>query len=242
MSIRALFVGCNYPGETYALPDCDLDAENLAAALEPWLASAKALLNEQASRRGMVAALAKLQHDLHPDDLAIVSFSGHGTTDDLGGKPAQGLVANDGVILYEFELRQLLAQLPQAVFICDACFSGGLIRGKHRARSVPVSYCFRPQDVERPTRLASKPRVRYLACKDTETAASTGQGGAFTNALLEAFDERKEKTTFLSLAQAVRKLLPSAEYQQHPQFSYQDAAFANRALKSFNKQWNKRPQ
>lgn len=243
MAIRGLFIGCNYPGESFALPDCDLDAENLAAALEPYLARGQALLNERASRRGILAAFRKFAQALRPDDLPIVSFSGHGTTDTIDGKAVQGIVCNDGIVLYEFEVRQLLAELPQAVFMCDSCFSGGMVRGgKRQARTVPISHVFRPREVELPKRMPPKPRVRYLACKPDETADSTGNGGAFTNAILEVFDERKDKTTFIGLGRGVKRLLPNREHAQTPVFSYADRTFASRTLKSFDKKWNKPPR
>lgn len=244
MAIRGLFIGCNYPGESYELPDCDLDSENLAATLEPCFASGRCLLNKKASRKGVGAAFRKFYTELRPGDVPIVSFSGHGTSDTIDGKEVQGIVCNDGVVLYEFELRQLLADLENAVLICDSCFSGGLPRArvKSRPRTVPASHVFWPRDIEIPSRMPAKPRVRYLACKGDETADSTGNGGAFTNALIEAFDERKENTTFISLANAVKKMLPNKEHRQTPVFSYADRTFASRTLKSFNKKWNIPPR
>lgn len=238
MAIHGLFIGCDYRGESCELPDCELDAENIAAALEPYVMTGKCLLGEKAERRGMLKAFANLKAKLKPTDLAIVSFSGHGTTDNINDKPAQGIVANDLEVLYEFELRTLLADLGQAVLIADSCFSGGLLRGVKHHRWVPISHCFR-RDVEVPARMPKRPHATYLACKASETAASTGTGGALTNALLEAFNDRKDSTTFAGLAKVVKKLLPTAECPQHPVFECKDKAFANRTLRSFNKKWNK---
>ena len=238
MAIHGLFIGCNYSGESCELPDCEQDAESIAAALEPYLQTGVCLLGEKAERRPLLKALANLKTKLKKTDLAIVSFSGHGTTDNIDDKPAQGIVTNDMEVIYEFELRSLLTDLGQAVLIADSCFAGGLLRGAKRHRWVPISHCFR-RDVTPPKRLPAKPHATYLACKANETAASTGKGGALTLALLEAFAERKDKTTFAGLAAALKKLLPNKDYPQHPQFRCANKTFANRTLKSFNKKWNK---
>ncbi len=238
MAIHLLAIGCNYRGETCELPDCELDAENIAMALEPYVMTGNCLLGEKAERRGMLKAFSMLKAKLKPTDLAIVSFSGHGTTDNIDDKQVQGIVANDMEVIYEFELRTLLADLGQAVLIADSCFSGGLLRGVKRHRWVPISHCFR-RDVEVPRKKHAKPHATYLACKANETAASTGDGGALTKALLEAFGDRKDSTTFAGLAKSVKKLLPTLEYPQHPVFECKDKVFANRTLRSFNKKWNK---
>jgi len=239
MSIHGLFIGNNYRGESAELPDCELDSENLAAAFEPYLASGRELLS--ASRRKMIAELAKLKKVMRPNDLAIVAYSGHGTTDMIGDKPAQGIISNDMEVIYEWELRAMLADLGQAILLSDSCFSGGLLRGRKKQRWVPVSHCFR-REVTVPTRLPKKPHVRFLACRANETAASTGKGGAFTLAFLEAFEKRKDRATCYGLAADIKRLLPNKEYHQHPVYDATDKTFAMREFRSFRKKWNVPPK
>lgn len=237
MSIHLLAVGCDYRGETCELPDCARDAAALTEALEPYIASGRELTNSKATRSGMLKALRVIKATAKQRDLVILSFSGHGVTDMIGGKPQQGIVSNDLQIIYEFELRELLAEFGQAVFIADCCYAGGLLRGPGKARCVPASYCFR-WDVDPPRRMAKKPHATFLACKPGETAASTGHGGAFTLALLEAFAATGERSRFIDLHKAIRKILPNAEHKQTPQFSCADKEFAGRTLRSFNRRWN----
>lgn len=232
VSLHLLAIGCNYEGESYALPDCARDAISIAEALEPFAATAKALLNEKATRRGMLAAFAKHKTARKKSDTSIISFSGHGTTEPIDGKGVQAIVCNDGTLLYEHELRELLADLGPAIFIADCCYSGGLTRGRRKARTVPVSHCFRHETIV-PRRMPPKPHATYAACRAGETAASTGKGGAFTLALLEAFEKRKDATTLKGLAQGIKALLPTDDYPQHPVFSCADKAFANRTIRSF---------
>lgn len=241
MAIRLLAVGCDYRGESVELPDCSLDALNIASTLEKYLASGRELINEKATRINMLYELGRLKASMKPNDLAIVSFSGHGTSDIIDGKRVQGIVSNDLEIIYEWELRQALADLGQAVLISDSCFSGGLLRGRQKHRWIPASHCFQRQ-VKPPGKLPKKPHVRYLACKENETAASTGKGGALTLALLEAFAKRDIKSTFAGLGAELKKLLPSADCPQHPVYDCADRVFGNRSLNSFQRKWNVPPK
>lgn len=239
--IHGLFIGCDYRGEDCELEDCSIDALNIASALERYVASGRQLVNEAAGRDEMLAEFATLKSRMKRNDVAIVSFSGHGTSDEIGGKQYQGIVCNDLELIYEWELRQLVSDLGQAVLIADCCFAGGLPRGTRRSRFVPIRHCFR-RLVTPPGRPVKRPHATYLACKANETAASTGKGGAFTIALLEAFADVGIKTTFTALHKGIRKLLPSREYAQTPQFVCSDKAFANRTLSSFNRRWNQMPK
>lgn len=246
MAIHALLCATNYVGETCELPDCIDDAMNMAEALEPYIATGKEVIGDKATLLNMSSSLAKLKSQMKSRDLAIVYWSGHGTTDAIGGKNAQGIVTADMQILYEHHLRRLLADLGQAVFIADCCFSGGLVRSDlttkqlKRQRWIPATHCFHRRGVELPSKAVPKPHATYMACKAGETAASTGKGGAFTLALLEAFAERGDKATLRGLHDAIRKLLPSKEYNQHPQFNCRDAAFAQRTIRSFSRAWDMR--
>lgn len=239
MAIHALFVGCDYPGESCQLPDCALDARHMAEALEPHLASGRLLTNEHAERQHILDAIAELKAKAKKSDVVILYYSGHGTYDTIKGKRVQGIVPNDLQVIYEVELRQQLADFGQAVYIADSCFSGGLSRGKRKSRYTPIRNCF-TRAIDLPAKTPKRPHVVYSACRENETAASTGEGGAFTLALLDVFSAGKSRTTLKGLAAGVAKLLPSDDYQQHPTFWAADDSFARRTIGSFAKNWNKR--
>lgn len=237
--IHGLFIGCNYTGTANELPDCELDAERLDDEFAPFLKSGKVLLSNQATRNGMIAALESLKKKMKAGDLALVAYSGHGTTDTIDGKLVQAIVPNDFELIYEFELRRMLTDLGTAALMADSCYSGGLTRSMAAgSRFISISRC-RPHAVNLPSRKPAAPHAVYSACGPRETAASTGNGGAMTLAILEAFRERKDATTFASLATRVKKLLPSREYMQHPQFTCKNKDFAKRTLRSFNRKVGK---
>jgi hypothetical protein len=247
--IHGIFAATNYTGESCQLPDCEYDAMMAAGWFGDVLTFGREVIGSNATRKGFMKTYRELAAKKKPDDLAIVTWSGHGTTDVINGVPVQGLVLADLEILYEFELRKMFADLSNVLFIADCCFAGGLPRSYktatlktiRRERWIPSSYCFHRRDMPLPGRVRKKPRVRIMACQAGETAASTGQGGALTLALDEAFQKKQLDTPLLAWGRQVQHLLPNEKYDQHPQVNYVDRTFANRAFKSFARKWNRKP-
>lgn len=231
-----LSVGCNYRGTSYELPDCELDSDNIVEAFGQYVASAKTLQRTEVNPFTIRVAVSEIAKKLKRGDAAICYYSGHGTTQRVGKKLIQGIVMDDGSVLWEQELRKILAAITPAIFIADSCFSGGLARGgkKHQTRRfVPFS---KLRDAKSPVIVGRQAKRQYdyfSACSGSETAASTGDGGAFTNAALGVLRDAKPTITMRGIYTAVRKMLPNAEYQQTPQFVASDAGFANRTLASF---------
>lgn len=239
--IHLLAIGCDYKGESYELPDCELDAANVTSKANRFVGDSVSLQGRQVSISSLIDEVHTIADRKADSDPLLAYFSGHGTTTTANGKTIQGIVMNDGSVFWEMELRALLAKISPAVFIADSCFSGGLARGGQRiARYVPFENL--PQ---RPIREAasvstSLPRYYYSACATGETAASTGSGGAFTLELLRAFDRINANTTFNSLYAAIRQRLPSKKYPQTPQFYCARKAWANLRILSFNRKWQRR--
>jgi hypothetical protein len=233
--IHLLAFGNNYRDTINELPDCELDAENVHALFEPFCASVQIALS--ATRAQMRDATAKFLKSLKSGDLGILFYSGHGTTDRVGGKKAEAIVCNDFQLIYDFELRADLNKRAKGVMLAmaaDSCYSGGLSKAtKHhgKPRVVPANVCIR-HAARLPAKTPAKPNAIYEACSANETASSTGHGGAWTNAFIEALGKREEKTTLPALHSRIRKLLPSLDYPQHPQFVC-DKSLTGRTLKSF---------
>jgi hypothetical protein len=239
--LRLLAIGCNYPGEAYSLPDCEMDANSLAKTFAPYVGSARTLLSRQATHAGMLRAVRAFLDSLRAGDLGLLSFSGHGTNEKISGKYVQAIVANDGKVFYEHELRQILNDRPEGTILgmlSDSCHSGGLPRGhignSRKPRTVPVRLVT-PHDTKVPAKAPPRPNFEYLASKAEEYAYSTGEGGAMTRAFCECFAKRGGRTTLRSLHQGIRTLLPNKEWPQTPQFVCRDAALAKRTIRSFVK-------
>ena len=242
MNLLYLGVGNNYASQSYSLPDCALDVENVASDIEPFISWGKCLVDGKGVRKNFLKAFAELKAKKKASDAVMLYYSGHGTSDVINGKRVQGIVWEDGTVCYEDELRAMLADISPLILFADCCFSGGLskARGRNQPKFVPMSHLFVDHSAI-PTKTRRRTYEYMAACKVNQTADSTGHGGAFTNAVREVFAVHPERLTFASLFKGVRKILPNSEHDQVPQLVYSDDAFVNRTLKSFVKKWNKKP-
>lgn len=233
--IHLLAFGNDYRGTINQLPDCETDAKNVTAMFKPYCASTQTILS--ATRDAMREATKEFLASLLPNDLGILYYSGHGTTDKVNGKLSEAIVCNDFGLIYDFELRADLNKRADGVMLAmaaDSCYSGGLSKAVRREgipRVIPANYCV-SHNARRPSRSPQRPNAIYEACSNKETASSTGKGGAWTNVFRKAFDERKANTTLPGLHKRITQLLPSRDYPQHPQFEI-DNVLKNRTLKSF---------
>lgn len=241
--IHGLFIGDDYPGSPYELPDCVLDAERMFAKLNPYLSGESELVrNEECTLANLVKIVRAFTKLKTAHDAFVVYNSGHGTTD---GKK-QGIVLSGGKVLWEAKLRELLQPLSPAILVSDSCFAGGYARlpnlmnssaplyPRSTHRSVPLSLLPRQQ----PPPTGRMPRMTYdyfAACDTDETADSTGDGGAFTNEVLAVLDAATPRLTMKGIHTRVRKVLPNSLHPQTPQFVASDKGFAKRTLGSFMK-------
>ncbi len=240
--IHGLFLGNDYPGTSYSLPDCVLDAERMFGALRPYLAPRSVLLrNDDCTLANVVRWIQATRPLLTSGDAVLGYNSGHGTSQRVGGQQLEGLVLARGVVWWEQNLRELLAPLSPAIFISDSCFSGGLARSARRAPRASFQPRFVPPSMLSIRRFPASDRLPrreydyFAACAAGETADSTGDGGAFTNAALAVLRASHSRLTMQGLFGRVRKVLPSAEHPQTPQFFASDRGFATRTLASFAK-------
>ena len=241
--IHALVCGCDYKGESFELPDCELDATNVAARLKRFVGDVVLLRGKDVIKAAIidqVHTIADRKADYEP---VFAYFSGHGTTANVGGKTIQGIVLNDATVFWENELRALFQKISPAVFAVDACFCFGLARGKRKlARYVPFEL-LAPRPISPAAAIeVDKPRYYYAACNTNETADSTGKGGAFTNVLLPLLDRINSQTTFASLYTAIRMKLPSKQHRQTPQFYCRKKEWAAQKILAAANQWNKHPR
>lgn len=242
MSIHGLFIGNNYEGTANALPDCHIDARNCVGTFEPYCDTAKLITGVQAGRTGILSAGHEIKTRLKPGDLWIITNSGHGTTDTINGRKVEAVVCDKFDLIYDFEFDHLLddgrADETTIAVFSDSCFSGGLTRGINQGvRTMPVDECRKHAAIP-PAKESPLPGVIYFSgCSKGEFSYSTGKGGAMTIAVLKAFGERKDNTTFGQLFKRIAGkggLLPTKDWPQHPQCSG-SAADLKRTLKSFAK-------
>ncbi len=155
MSKKALCIGINnYPGTHMDLSGCVNDANDWAAALSERGYSVTKLLDTQATKAAMVAAMNGLLASAAAGDDVVISFSGHGTYQpDSDGDEIDGLdealcphdIQTGGGALTDDEIRVIFANRKLGVkllFIADSCHSGTVNRA---APSEPEADAPRPR-------------------------------------------------------------------------------------------------
>jgi len=135
---RALCIGIDdYP--TAPLAGCVADAQTWNAALTALGFSSAPLLNNEASRSGILGALDAIVRNSAPGDVLVVQYSGHGTTvpddtDDEADGQDQAICPYDfadGHLLVDDDVAEVLAKLPSGVSLTcffDCCHSGTITR------------------------------------------------------------------------------------------------------------------
>lgn len=146
---RAVCVGINdYPGQYNDLSGCVNDAKDWAQLLKSEFgfgANVRSLLDGEATRDNMLSALDDLVAKSQEGDVAVFTYSGHGTwvydrgERDESDNRDEALCAYDGNIIDD-EIRAILRQMKpgaRLTVISDSCHSGSVTRQvlmRHHAR------------------------------------------------------------------------------------------------------------
>jgi metacaspase-1 len=136
---RSLHIGINYPGTSYELAGCVNDASDWASVLTERGYRADALIDANATRTGILAALRALVQATDRGDRLVVTYSGHGTwvpdrDDDEVDHRDEAICPVDlretGVITDD-DLYAVFREAnygARVLFVADSCYSGTLNR------------------------------------------------------------------------------------------------------------------
>lgn len=202
----------NYVGTEYELPDCELDARNMAALLEKSGVKCT-VITDQCGGSFLLSHLAVTESARSkPGDTFYLYFSGHGTQ--VGSKEGICLYRKSkGIeVVLDKDLRVALDQIDGAKFlILDSCFSGGMDRtmvgGYERSKFIPFNAdtmgLYKPAfDLRRNVKPTTQKLYCMFACQKNEVAYSTGIGGKFTNGIRKAAaDGRRTIKTVMAAAE-----------------------------------------
>ena len=142
MTKRALCIGINdYPGSQNDLQGCVNDANDWRQALENRKFTVTSMLDGAATKSNMVEAFKKIVADTGKDDIAVITYSGHGTwmpdVDDFDNEPDgrdEALCPHDimsGNVLVDDEIHEIFSMRnwgARLIFISDSCHSGTVAR------------------------------------------------------------------------------------------------------------------
>ncbi len=137
---RSLHIGINdYPGTGNDLSGCVNDANDWREIMEARGFQTTSLLDGEASKSNMVEAISKIVGDTGQDDIAVITYSGHGTwvpdedDEEVDGRD-EALCPHDisqGQILTDDELFEIFSERKHGariIVISDSCHSGTVTR------------------------------------------------------------------------------------------------------------------
>jgi len=230
---RAVCVGINdYPGIFNDLKGCVNDAKDWSALLQGFGFSVNMILDSQATRATVKTALQGLIASTNAGDVAVFTYSGHGTqVTDAGGDESDPY--DEAICLYDGntiddELRVILNGIhPQAtlVIISDSCFSGSVTR-LTAEKAIPR---FIPPAVSTASKMARRsflmpesgmPEILISGCSDSEysyDAEFNGRPNGAMSAYAIEVIKQNPNATYREFFAALRALLPSKDYPQSPQ-------------------------
>jgi len=252
MSKKALCVGINdYPFENNDLNGCVNDAKAWSDLLVDHYGFARndvtLLLDSQATKKSILAALDNLVEGARPGDLLVFTNSSHGTyiadKDGDEKKYDEAMCPVDCskvTLIIDDELRARFSKLPDGVsftVISDSCHSGTVTRApeirtpdNRRMRflnprvmgmkTLDRVFKAKPKDKEKYPELEMK-EVLLSGCKDNEYSYDARMGrkyhGAMTYYALKVIKKAKYQITWQQLHEKVTTLLEEEGFEQHPQ-------------------------
>jgi hypothetical protein len=243
---KAVCVGINnYPGIFNDLKGCVNDAMDWGALLQGLGFDVSLILDSQATRQNVKAALQGLIGTLNAGDIAVFSYSGHGTQvveagSDEGDPYDEAICLYDGNVLDD-ELRIILEGLHRQatlVVISDSCFSGSITRiagEKAVPRFIPPAVSTTGRKARRSFLLPEEhmPEILLTGCSDSEysyDADINGRpNGAMTATAIDVIQQNPD-LTYREFHTRLRTFLPSQDYPQSPQL---EASEANKDRKLF---------
>lgn len=239
---RAIIIGINYSGTEYALPDCEQDADIMAAILQKQGVKTHVQKGE-CSASWLLAHLLSVEATRQTiQDTLYIYFSGHGTQfPDKSEKNETG----EAICLYEKrrgiillkdnDLVAAIDRIPGTkIVIFDSCFSGGMdrqakppIAGMKRKslQYDPDTMPFHEADITRDV-LRLTPQYYLFACSEEQVSYSTGNGGAFTIALKQC--DRLGYRTLSKIVKAARAACYS--YGQTPTASVVGGSYSKKII------------
>ena len=255
---RAVCVGINnYPGIFNDLKGCVNDARDWSALLQGLGFDVSLILDSQATKTNVKAALQGLINETNAGDIAVFTYSGHGTQvvesdGDEGDAYDEAICLYDGNVIDD-ELRTILRGIhSQAtlVVISDSCFSGSVTRIAGE-KAIPR---FIPPPVSTTGMITRKsflipegdmPEILITGCSDSEysyDAEFNGRPNGAMTALALGVIQQNPNATYREFHTALRTLLPSEDYPQSPQLEGSDVNKDRRLFESFAAEPEPTPQ
>ncbi|MEM7164396.1 MAG: caspase family protein [Planctomycetota bacterium] len=195
-------------------------------------ATVTVLLNEEATREGILQAFGALKEKIGPDDSLLVFWAGHGTAESIGGNdealgylvPHDGTMERATAMSRNITMRSLRDDVLRSIrakhqfVVLDACF-GGLLAKKRSVGELTR------QDQEYVLRIAKKPISYVLTAGDAQQEVLDGGYGGhsvFAGHLIRILEQVQGFATATEIGPAIRRLVADDAsehgHQQTPVF------------------------
>ncbi len=230
---RAVCIGINnYPGSINDLQGCVNDANDWAALLQGFGFDVSLMLDSQATRQNVKAALDGLVTSAGAGDVIVLTYSGHGTQSfDLNSDEAdsydEAISVYDGNIVDD-DLRTIINKINRQaslIVISDSCFSGTVTRlsaVRARPRFMPPVNAPARNVVSQRLLLpeANMPEILISGCTDSEysyDAEFNGRPNGAMSAYAIQVIKQNPQQTYAEFHDRLLTFLPSSDYPQTPQ-------------------------
>jgi hypothetical protein len=229
---------------------CELDVDNVRRLLDPLDYQMTILKTEDATGDAIIQQLEKAAKRVQPDDVFLFYFSGHGgqqpdhSGDELDGQD-ETLVAYDREVIDD-ELNEVWLKFKtgaRLLMLSDSCNSGTNFRLRRNVlRATPVKFSFAGPETRsaRPGQTTLRAQMIHLGgCRDGFTSAGYVDGGAFTKALCNAWQDGAFQGNYQTLYRRVVELT-GGESQQVQYNEYGPVNEAFRQQRPFEVDWSPR--
>ena len=188
--VQAVVVGLNrvdpviYYGWSGALADCEVDADIFSFMAEAHGLKAAVLKTKRATRDAVFGAIRMAAAGLGTNDLLFVAHSSHGgQVEDTSGDEADGM--DETICLFDAnvpddQVFDLVCSLPpcRIFLISDSCHS----EGNFKAPPFVLA-----QERQKGEKKWAGSILQFAGCREALTSQSTGSGGRWTTALVDAY-------------------------------------------------------
>ena len=206
-----------YGGWMGACPGTDVDAQVIAQLCRERGLAVNEMHNEAVTRKGFLDACKAATKDMPGGSLFVLYVSGHGgQMTDASGDEEDGL--DETLCLWDGEmsddvLAELWQDIPQNIrvlYITDTCNSG-------------TNYRYRPRTLAIPRNFKGQ-LIHYGGSADGKNSFGGPQGGTFTTALIDAWDQANTYKTWFTKAAA---LMPTDQVPYYAEYGNVADAFRN---------------
>jgi len=187
----------HYGGWDGNCPGCDRDVARFAEVChDAGFDGVTALVNAAVTTPGVYGAFSEVCRQLEEGDLLVLYNSGHGgqqrdTDGDEEDRKDETLCWYNGEVVDD-QIGQYLCRLAKGtrvLFVSDTCNSGSNYRGIRR-RSTPVRLHTEA------TRKFQGALIHFGGCADGRSSYGADDGGAWTNALLDAMARARKPISY----------------------------------------------